>query len=278
MATILITGAGKGIGRATALYLDGKGHTVFAGVRSKADADALCSEASSRLQPLILDVTDTDQITQAAETVRRTVGSGGLSGLVNNAGMAAPAPLEYMPMAEFRRQIDVNLTGQLAVTQAFLPLLRQAHGRIINISSVGGRVSGKMLGAYHASKFALEALTDTLRQELTPWGITVISVEPGMIATPIWESGASTADRLIQLMPEQAQVEYQADIEASQRWARRATTAGLPPERVAAVIEQALTAAKPRTRYTVGRDAWVGVHLLAKLPDLLRDRLLARQG
>ncbi len=273
MSTVLITGAGKGIGRATALYLDNKGFQVLAGVRNAADGEALCKEASPRLQPILLDVTNAAQIAQAAEAVDRIVGAKGLDGLVNNAGMAVPAPLEFMPIDEFRRQIDVNLIGQLAVTQAFLPVLRKAQGRIVNISSIGGRIAGRMLGAYHASKYALEALTDTLRQELAPWNVTVISVEPGMIATPIWESGTQTADRLLEAMPPQAESMYGEAIAATRTRAQLAPTQGLPPQQVALVIEQALTAPRPRTRYTVGRDAWIGVHILAKLPDRLRDRL-----
>jgi NAD(P)-dependent dehydrogenase (short-subunit alcohol dehydrogenase family) len=176
MAAILVTGAAKGIGRATALHLDRKGHTVFAGVRNMADGDALCREASERLQPILLDITNADQVAQAAKTIQQMVGTKGLGGLVNNAGIAVPAPLEFMPLDEFRRQMEVNLVGQIAVTQAMLPMLKQAKGRIINISSVGGRIAGRMLGAYHASNFAVEALTDTLRQELAQWHIHVVSV------------------------------------------------------------------------------------------------------
>ena len=277
MASVLITGASKGIGRATALYLDKKGYKVFAGVRTLADGEALCKEASPQLQPVLLDVTDSRQIVQMAETIQRTVGTSGLYGLVNNAGVAVPAPLEYMPIDEFRRQIEVNLTGQLAVTQALLPAIRQAQGRIINISSVGGRIAAKMLGAYHASKFALEALADTLRQELAPWNIQVINIQPGGIATPIWETGSVTADRLLEAVPAEAQTAYGTIIAASRSWAKSAASHGLPPERVATVIYDALSAVKPRTRYTVGTDAWIGVHILANLPDRLRDRLLSRR-
>ena len=189
MATVLISGASKGIGRATALHLDAKGFTVIAGVRKKEDAESLRSAASGRLKSVILDITNRDQILEAARMVKDIVGAAGLDGLVNNAGIAVPAPLEFIPIDEFRRQIEVNLIGQLALTQALVELLRTAKGRIINISSVGGRISGPMLGAYHASKFAIEALTDTLRQELAPWHIRVASIEPGAVATPIWEAG-----------------------------------------------------------------------------------------
>src|SRR5205085_4245464 len=138
------------------------------------------------------------------EMVKRTTGQNGLDGLVNNAGIAVAAPLEFLPIDEFRRQIEVNLTAHLIVTQALLPYIRQAKGRIINISSIGGRLAGPMVGAYHASKFAMEGLCDSLRQELAPWGIKVVSIEPGAIATPIWETSANTADRILTQMPPQA--------------------------------------------------------------------------
>jgi NAD(P)-dependent dehydrogenase (short-subunit alcohol dehydrogenase family) len=274
MSTILITGASKGIGRATALHLDRKGHTVFAGVRSAADGDLLRQEASTRLEPIVLDITNAAQITAAVERVRQVVGQKGLDGLINNAGIAVPAPLEFMPIEEFRRQMEVNLVGHLAVTQALLPCIRQAKGRIINISSVGGRIAGPMIGAYHASKFAMEALTDTLRQELAPWGIQVVSIEPGAIATPIWESGLNTADRLLDAMPVSGREYYATAMERTRASARKNAKNGLPPEHVALVIEQALTARAPKTRYAVGRDAQIGTGILAHLPDRLRDWVL----
>ncbi len=277
MATIMITGASKGIGRATALYLDKRGFTVLAGVRTQADGDGLCQEASSRLQPVIVDITNPDQVAALAETVRKVVGQNGLDGLVNNAGIAVAAPLEFLPIDEFRRQIEVNLTAHLMVTQALLPYIRQAKGRIINISSIGGRLAGPMLGAYHASKFAMEGLTDSLRQELAPWGIKVISIEPGAIATPIWESGANTADRLLAQMPPQASQYYQAGMNGARAFAAQAFKTGLPAEQVAEVIYQSLTAPKPRTRYPVGRDAKFGTRIIAHLPDNLRDWMLARR-
>lgn len=278
MATILITGAAKGIGRATALHLDKQGFTVLAGVRTVADADSLRQAASSRLHTLQLDITNADHIAGLPDAVANIVGQNGLEGLVNNAGVAVAAPLEFVPIEEFRRQIEVNLTSQLAVTQAVLPLLRQTKGRIINVSSIGGRIAGPMLGAYHASKFALEALTDSLRQELAPWGIKVVSIEPGAIATPIWDSGTQTADRLQAQMSPQAQTYYAAAFEWARSFAKNSVANGLPPERVAEVIHTALTTQQPRTRYPVGRDAQFGTHIIARLPDRLRDRLMAARG
>jgi NAD(P)-dependent dehydrogenase (short-subunit alcohol dehydrogenase family) len=272
---VLVTGASKGIGRATVLQLAQQGFDVFAGVRNEQDGAALQREAGERLTPLLLDVTNGQQIAQAAETIMGRVGQNGLYGLVNNAGIAVAAPLEFVPVDDFRSQIEVNLVGQLAVTQAALPLLRQGRGRIINVSSVGGRVAGTMLGAYHASKFALEALTDTLRQELNPWGITVIAVQPGTIATPIWETSLAAADRLLQRMNPKVHEYYRALIDKTRQNAMSASTRGIAPERVAEVITTALSAARPRTRYTVGVDARIGVHVLTRLPDRLRDQLMA---
>ena len=277
MATVVVTGASKGIGRATALHLDKKGFTVIAGVRNEADGDQLRQAASPRLQTVIVDITNPAQVTQLAEAVRQTVGQNGLDGLVNNAGIAIAAPLEFLPIDEFCHQIEVNLTAHLRVTQALLPAIRQAKGRIINISSIGGRLASPMLGAYNASKFGLEGLTDALRQELAQWGIKVVSIEPGAIATPIWETGTATADRLQAKMPAQAQEYYGAKMQGTRTFAAQATKTGLPPERVAEVIEQALTASKPRTRYPVGMDAKIGTRIIAFLPDNLRDWMLARR-
>ncbi len=278
MPTVLISGASKGIGRAIALRLDSRGFTVIAGVRGEADAQSLRGSASDRLRTIMLDITDQDQIRNAAATVEETVGDAGLDGLVNNAGIAVPAPLEFIPIDEFRRQIEVNLVGQLALTQALVEQLRKAKGRIINITSVGGRIAGRMLGAYHASKFAMEALTDTLRQELSPWHIQVVSVEPGAVATPIWEAGAKTADRLMSRMPDRVRELYGADIARTRAGAERSARNGIPPDEVARVVQSALTARKPRTRYPVGRDGKIGARIIAKLPDRLRDRLLAGVG
>lgn len=275
--TVLITGASKGIGRATALHLDRIGYRVFAGVRQASDAESLCSEASSRLTPLILDVTRADQIETAMTQIARAAG-GNLDVLINNAGIAIAAPLEYLPLDEFRRQIEVNLTGQLALIQAALPMLRQTRGRIINVTSIGGRLAGKMLGAYHASKFALEAVTDTLRQELREWGIDVIAVQPGEIATPIWETSSSTAQRLFSRMSPRLQEHYGALIAATTARASKSAQTGLAPERVAEVIGTAVSARRPKTRYLVGMDAKIGGRLIAFLPDRVRDRMMAARS
>lgn len=272
---VVITGASKGIGRATALYLDKQGFDVFAGIRNPDDGEELRQHASERFIPLIIDVSIPEQIAAAAEQVQRIVGDSGLYGLVNNAGVATAAPLEFLPIDEFRRQLEVNVVGQLAVTQALLPLIRPAKGRIVNISSVGGRVAGGIIGAYHASKFALEAVTDTLRQELKPWGIEVICIEPGAIATPIWETSAAAGDKLLARMSPKVNELYGAALDKMRAASAEMAQNGLPPQKVAEVIEQALTARRPKTRYLVGRDARIGATVIARLPDRLRDRLMA---
>ncbi len=270
---VVVTGASKGIGRATALHLAGKGYHVFAGVRNPADGEALRRESPSHLTPLLLDITDEGQIAQAREQISNVTEQ--LSGLVNNAGIAVPAPLEFLPIDELRHQLEVNVVGQLAVTQAFLPLLRNARGRIINITSVGGRIAGSTIGAYHASKFALEAMTDTLRQELHPWGIEVIAVEPGTIATPIWETSTSAGDKLLSRMGREVMHYYGRMLERARAGSARSSQSGLPPLRVAEVIERALSARRPKTRYLVGMDAQIGARILARLPDRPRDRIMA---
>ena len=262
------------MGRATALLLDEHGFTVFAAVRKKADADSLRAEASDRLVPLILDVTKPADITKAAKTITAAVGDTGLWGLVNNAGVAAAAPLEFVPIDDFRWQLEVNLVGQLAVTKAFIPLLRLAKGRIINVTSIGGLVAGAMLGPYNASKFAFESLTHTLRQELSPWGIEAIAIEPGQIATPIWATSSATADRMLGGNVEAEEL-YGSRIAGARRMAENAAKNGLPALEVAKVIERALTVAKPKTRYPVGTDAKLGAWLVARLPDRTRDRIFA---
>jgi NAD(P)-dependent dehydrogenase (short-subunit alcohol dehydrogenase family) len=178
---VVVTGASSGIGEACARRLAGLGFQVFAGVRKAEDGDRLASEIPG-VTPLRIDVVDAESIAAAARTVEETAAGRGLAGLVNNAGVAVPAPIEHQPIDDFRRQIEVNLIGQVAVTQAFLPQLRAARGRIVNVSSIGGKVAVPLLGAYAASKFGLEGFSDTLRRELRPWGIEVSVIEPGTIA------------------------------------------------------------------------------------------------
>lgn len=272
---ILITGASKGIGRAAALHLDKLGFHVLAGVRKLSDGEALCREASARLRPIQIDVTDPALIASAAQQITQIVGDVGLYGLVNNAGIAVAAPLEFIPLDDLRWQLEVNVVGQVAVTQAFIPLLRQARGRIVNISSIGGLVSGKIIGPYHASKYALEALNDALRQELKPWGIEVVAIQPGEIATPIWDTATQMGDAIGLKMPAQWQTLYGQEVEATRQRAFAAAKNGAAPELVAQSIGHALTAPRPRTRYLVGRDAQFVGTIIVNLSARLRDRLMA---
>lgn len=271
---VVITGASTGIGRATALELDSRGFRVFAGVRRDQDAQDLRAERSS-LEPLHLDVTDESLIAAARDTVAAAVGDAGLAGLVNNAGIAVPGPVEYLPVDELRRQLEVNLIGQVAVTKAFLPLLRKARGRIVNIGSIGGRVALPLLGPYAASKHAMEGLTDSLRRELRPFGIEVCIIRPGPIATEIWERGNATADELLERMP-QAEQDYGPAIAAARKFAADRTRAAVPPSTVAEVVAHALTARRPKTRYLVGPRARALATMRAVLPDRWMDAALAR--
>ena len=272
---VVATGASSGISEACALRLDGLGFRVFAGVRGQQDGDALRRKASERLAPVMLDVTDPLSVQSASDSVAAATGGVGLAGLVNNAGTAVAAPLEFLPLGELRRQLEVNVVGQIAVTQAFLPLLRQGSGRIVNIGSVSGRIASPLLGAYTASKFAMEGLTDTLRRELSPWGVAVSIVEPGRIATPIWEKSLKVADELLDALPRRALELYGPAIEEVRSGALEAARWGAPPEKVARAVEHALTAKRPRTRYPVGPDARVGALLVRLLPDPLLDRILS---
>lgn len=269
MRSVVVTGASSGIGRACVRWLDRSGWAVFATVRTEEDAAMLAEEGSSRLRPLLLDVTDEEAIRRAAAAVEEAVG-GGLDGLVNNAGMAVPGPLAFLPVEALRRQLEVNVTGQLAVTQALLPLLRRARGRLVFVGSIGGRNVLPFAGAYCASKFALEAITDALRMELKADGIAVSLLEPGGIATPIW-SKAVAAD-----LPPEAVARYGPSLDAMQEAVARTATQGLPPETVARVVHRALTARRPRTRYLIGRMAYLRL-ALQLLPDRLRDTLLLRR-
>ena len=266
----IVTGASSGIGEATALHLRDLGFDVHAGVRRDEDAQRL---AGLGLQPLKLDVTDPDSIAAAATSISGRP----VAALVNNAGIAVSAPLELVPIDQLRNQMEINFIGQVAVTQALLPVLRSARGRIVNVSSIGGRIALPLAGPYAASKFALEAATDSLRRELRHLGVKVIAVEPGGVKTPIWDKGSETADSMLAAAPPDVARLYSGLGESLREEARKiATETGVEPGEVAAVIGKALTSATPRTRYLVGRDAKARAALARVLPDKLFDRLIAR--
>ncbi len=272
---VVITGASSGIGEACALALDKLGHRVFAGVRKESDGEALKRKASARLTPVRLDVTEASQVSAAAAAVTAALGGEGLAGLVNNAGVVVAGPLEFISPPEFGEQLEINLIGQLRVTQAFLPLLRESRGRIVMIGSIAGRSALPFMGAYAASKFALEALTDSLRCELAPWSIHLSIVEPGSVATAIWEKVGGPAAAQVENFPPRAQALYGGSIAAVREAAGRARRRAIPPERVVSAVVHALTARRPKTRYLVGRDARFRVWL-ELLPDRWRDQLVRR--
>ncbi len=274
MRSVLVTGASTGIGRATALRLDGAGWRVFAGFRDPADGQSLRAEGSARIVPVQLDVTEPEQIAAAAARVEEEA-DGGLHGLVNNAGVAIPGPLETVPLEDLRHQLEVNLIAYVAMTQALLPQIRQAEGRIVFISSIGGRIAFPFGGPYHASKFATEAIGDVFRQELRPWGLKVSIVEPGSIDTPIWERGQRKGEEIEAKSP-QTGLLYGAAIEKFRKVIEDTAGLGIPPEKVAKAIAHALESSRPRSRYLVGLDAKVQARLKPLIPTPLFDRIVAR--
>jgi NAD(P)-dependent dehydrogenase (short-subunit alcohol dehydrogenase family) len=255
--TVLVTGASTGIGAACARRFVERGCRVLAGVRNVGDAPEGAEE-------LILDVTDVEAIAAAAAVDR-------LDGLVNNAGIVVACPLEFLPLDELRHQLEVNVVGQLAVTQAFLPALRAARGRIVIVGSIAGRSALPFLGAYAMSKHALEGMVDSLRVELAPDGIHVAIVEPGTIKTPIWTKPRP----LIDTLPAEANERYGARMGSFRAFAAKRSATAAPPETVVRAIEHALTAERPKARYLVGRDAKLRSGI-ERLPARTRDRLIAK--
>ena len=269
---VLITGTSSGLGRSTALMLAADGWQVFAGVRKEADGESLKKDAEGDLVPLLLDVAKQDSVDAAAARLTEATG-GKLHGLINNAGIYLGGPLELMKNDEIARSFAVNVTGLLSVTRACLPLLRAAEGRIINIGSISGLVAMPGVSVYAGSKHAVEAITDSLRIELQPFGVKVIVIEPGGIQTPIWEKGAQRdAER-----PEDPHTENLLEIYAplvKLLEKLNAKPGGLPPEDVARVVIDALETSRPKNRYLVGKDA-KSIALLGRLPDLVRDKLIS---
>jgi NAD(P)-dependent dehydrogenase (short-subunit alcohol dehydrogenase family) len=271
---VVVTGASTGIGAACALDCASRGMTVFAGVRDPRAGEALAAKGGPSLIPITLDVTDELSIARSVEAVRLVVGEAGLGGLVNNAGIVVGSPLEVIPLAQLRKQLEVNVIGQIAVTQAFLPLLRRGRGRIVNMGSIAGRGTIPLMGPYSASKYALEALTDALRLELQPWGIKVSIIEPGAIATPIWEKSNRAAGDLEASASEEAKALYgEAVIRIREAVAKSAQRA-ISPDSVVRAVHHALTAVRPQTRYLVGADAKLRAWMVKWLPDRVQDRLV----
>ena len=249
------------------------GHHVFAGVRTEEAADRLRAVAPGLITPLRLDVSDADSARAAARVIESATGSTGVDGLVNNAGIAVAAPLEFLPLDSLREQLEVNVVGQIAVTQALLPSLRRARGRIVNMGSTSGRVALPFVGPYTASKFALEALTDSPRVQLRPWGIHVAIVEPGVIATPIWKRSLAAFDTMLEKMPPQVVELYGPAMRVVR--SRVSRLPGASTEGVVRAVLHALTARRPRARYLVGIDARARL-ILNWMPWRMRDRTVAK--
>jgi NAD(P)-dependent dehydrogenase (short-subunit alcohol dehydrogenase family) len=273
---VVITGASTGIGAGCAIGCAQQGMTVFAGVRDLRAGEALQAKEGAAIIPLQLDVTDDESIKRAADTVRQRVGGAGLAGLINNAGIAIGSPLEVIPLSQLRKQLEVNVIGQIAVTQAFLPFLRQAQGRIVNMGSIAGRGTIPMMGPYSASKFAMEALTDALRLELYPWGIHVSIIEPGAIATPIWDKSLNTALDVEKDMPAGAKLLYEKAARQVREAVQEAAQRAIPVDAVVQAVLHALTSPRPKTRYLVGTDAKLRAFMSKWLPDRMQDWILKK--
>jgi NAD(P)-dependent dehydrogenase (short-subunit alcohol dehydrogenase family) len=269
MPNVLITGASRGIGRAVALRMASAGWDVLAGVRSARDGADLATAAPDRITPLELDVTNAEHIAALHAKLPAQ-----LDGVVNNAGIVVGGALEAVPIDKLREQLDVNVVGQVAVSQAVLPRLRTSQGRIVFISSISGMVASPMMGPYCASKFAIEAIGDALRMELRPWRIPVILVEPGQIDTDVWRNAQDTADTTVDAMSAEHRALYGRHIEGLRKaipWAQRIAS---PADRVAKVVEKALTTNRPKARYLAGRGAGASKALARFAPSPVRDRVV----
>lgn len=276
---VVVTGASTGIGRACALRLAARGTSVLAGVRSDDDGQRLveaAGEAKDRLVPLRLDVTDADSIAQAVTAVAERLDGAPLLGLVNNAGIALGGLQEFMPHAVWQRQFDVNVFGVINTTRALLPLLLAAKGRVVNISSVGGIIASPFMGPYHASKFAVEAITAGLRMELRPFGVWAACVEPGAVKTEIWRKADTLIDEIKGELSAEALQRYRAGLAAMEHFTTDAAKRGVSPDAVAKRVEHALLAPRPRARYLVGTDAHLMVLFHWLLPTRWFEALVAK--
>jgi NAD(P)-dependent dehydrogenase (short-subunit alcohol dehydrogenase family) len=274
---VVVTGASTGIGEACVRLLIEKGFLVFGSVRAAHDAERLKTQFGENYEPLLFDLTDGEAVARAADKVAERLHGRTLAGLVNNAGMAVPGPMLHVPIEELRHQLEVNVIGQMRVTQAFAPLLGARApqggppGRMVNMSSVLGRMVGPLLGPYSASKFALEAMSDALRRELAVYGVAVIVIEPGMIATPIWDKAESAAfnafDKTI----------YGPAARRVQTWAVAQGRAAVGPEIVADAVYRALTASRPPLRMLVLGSSAMVYYAQLFVPPRVMDWLMARR-
>lgn len=271
---VFISGSSSGIGEACALGLDERGYDVFAGVRNQEDGKSLSQSASERLRPVMLDITNPEQIKAAAETVRQALGDKPLVGIINNAGISVGGPLEFLPIDRLRQQFEVNLIGHISVTQLFISLLRKSQGRIINVGSIAGIFASPMMGPYCASKYAMEAISDVMRRELKPWNIKVSLLEPGLIATNIWAKANIQAERAMKKAPEELLHLYGPLIERMMKLAENSEKSAQSTEVVVKAVIHALTANRPKTRYRMGPKARAQ-KVMSWLPDNIQDHIIA---
>lgn len=277
MRAVVITGASTGIGRACALTLDGKGFRVFAGIRKDQDGHELRQAATSGLlTPVRLDVTDAASICAVTEQVAAAVGDAGLSGLVNNAGTTLPCPIEFLPLSGFRHQLEVNLTGPLAVTKSMLPLLRSAEGRVVNVTSLGGKFGTPLMAPYAAAKHGLEGLSDVMRLEFGRLGVHVSIIEPGYVSTAMRTKLERDTAETIRSLPDEARSRYAKPLATLAATISKHAANGSPPEVVANAVHHALTSRTPRTRYPVGKGANKLLLIRRVLTDRGFDRLILR--
>ena len=275
--SVFITGASSGIGEECTLYLSSLGFRIFAGVRKKEDFKALIKLNSYNIVPVLIDITNAASVLKAVRIITPFMKKHGLSGLINNAGIALGGPLEFLPVKEIQNQFEVNVIGHIRVIQAFLPFLRKGHGRIINIGSISGRISGPFIGPYAASKFALRAITDSFRMELYPWDIPVSLIEAGRIATPIWEKSLIALNKIIKEFPSHARKLYGATLDKANEKRKRIGEIGISPAVVAKAVAHILTTKRPKTRYLVGRDAKFLNLIIKSLPDRIHDWFIMKQ-
>jgi NAD(P)-dependent dehydrogenase (short-subunit alcohol dehydrogenase family) len=269
MPRVLVTGTGRGIGLATVRRLAAGGWEVIAGVRQPQDGERVAALAPGRITPVTVDITDAGQVSALEDVV-----AGQLDAVVNNAGIAVSGPLEGLALAELRRQLEINVTAQLAVTQAVLPALRASRGRVVFVSSLSGRVATPMMGAYNASKYALEGMADALRMELSPWGVKVVLVEPAQTDTDLWRNAEETVEQTVAGLSDQHRQLYEKHITGMRKGVRLSQKLAAPADGVAVVIEKALTASRPRARYVVGTPARVQASLLPLTPTPVLDFVL----
>jgi NAD(P)-dependent dehydrogenase (short-subunit alcohol dehydrogenase family) len=273
---VLITGASSGIGEVCAISLARLGFRVFAGVREKSAAEKLARLDVENIVPVFIDITNPAMIDEAFELIAEKTGAQGLYGLINNAGIGFGAPIEYIPFEQLKKVFEINVFGQIAMIQKFLPLIRKARGRIVNISSISGRLPQPYQSTYSAAKMALESFSDSLRVELRPWDIRVCVIEPGSVNTPIWNKSIEETWQLFAQYPLSGQELYKPSIEAFLNAANKFYQNSIPPQAVAKAATHALTARTPHTRYIVGKDAILLYYLIKPLPDMMRDWVLAR--